>query len=382
MESPMKPAWLFTTVVLGLLTAWTAAQEADPVLASFEVARDGDALVLPVRLDSKTYSFLVDTGTTFNCFDRCLLAAKPLKKTELEAPDGPITLELFPPPQATIGALKLQSDQSVVGMDFEKLRQGTGIDLYGVIGMDFLRRHVIRIDFDRGKLEFLTGVGADPGEAMSFATSAEDMLPRIWATIPGWLREPFLIDSGHLTDTTGSLKQSLFRSLLTDGKLAVVQETLGATVRGTAKVRMGRGRGLTVQGFEVSEPLYCEEVSENRLGLAFLARFVVTFDFPQGVMYLKKGKRFDEPDRLNLTGLHGTRKNGYFVIDEIEKDSPAAKSGLRTNDVLLRVGDTSATDVSVILLRRRLCTAEKQLRVTVQRGEQRIEATLLLDPKS
>jgi hypothetical protein len=381
MESPMKPARLLTIVALGLLTAWTAAQEADPVLASFDVTRDGDALVLPVRLDGKTYSFLVDTGTTFNCFDRSLLVGKPLKKTDLDAPDGPITLDLFPPPPATIGHLKLQSDQSVVGMDFEKLRQGSGIDLYGVIGMDFLRRHIIRVDFDRGKLEFLTGVCPDSGEAVSFATSAEDMLPRLWASIPGWLREPFLIDTGHLTDTTGSLKQSLFRSLLTDGKLAVVQETLGGTVRGTAKVRLGRGRGLTVQAFEVSEPLYCEEVTENRLGLAFLARFVVTFDFPRGVMYLKKGKRFDQHDRLNLTGLHGIRKGGHFVIDEIDKDSPAARSGLRTNDVLLRVGDTSASYVSVIKLRRLLCTTEKQLRVTVQRGDERIEATLLLDPK-
>lgn len=114
----------------------------------------------------------------------------------------------------------------------------------------------------------------------------------------------------------------------------------------------------------------------NMIGLGFLSRFLVTVDFPKGVMYLKKGRRFNEPDYWDRTGLHLIRTGGKTVIHSVDKESPAATSGLRPGDAVDRIAGTAADKNSLFQLRRILSTADKQVRVTVQRGDQRIEAIL------
>jgi hypothetical protein len=48
-------------------------------------------------------------------------------------------------------------------MDLGKLREAAGLKFDGILGMDFLRNHVVRIDFDNDEVNFLRSVGPNPG---------------------------------------------------------------------------------------------------------------------------------------------------------------------------------------------------------------------------
>jgi hypothetical protein len=158
-----------------------------------------------------------------------------------------------------------------------------------------------------------------------------------------------------------------------------VQATLSQTLGRTRQSKEGRAGRLTVGDFAIANPVFATS-DYNMLSLGFLARFVVTFDFPHRTMYLKKGRRFDGPDRWDRSGLHLIRTAGKTIIHSVDKDSPAAAGGLRAEDVVVRVADRQAEQATLFQLRNLLCRADKEVRLAVQRGDQQIQTTLVLGP--
>jgi hypothetical protein len=177
----MKPAshllHLSAALALVLMVAPTAAEGPKPavdaslVRKQFDIARDGDALLLPVTLKGKKYLFVVDTGANTNFYDRSLPLGRPRGEAMVAGADGPVSLPLYDSPDTSVGGLSLRSDRPVCGVDMRPFREASGYEVYGVIGMGFLRDHVIRIDFDGGKLTFLKEAGKDPGLAVPITFS-------------------------------------------------------------------------------------------------------------------------------------------------------------------------------------------------------------------
>jgi hypothetical protein len=57
------------------------------------------------------------------------------------------------------------------------------------------------------------------------------------------------------------------------------------------------------------------------LGLSFLSRHIVTFDFPNGRVYFEKGKEYKKVDETDMSGLHLLRiSNETFVYSVDEGD--------------------------------------------------------------
>ena len=86
----MEVSFLPAVLIVGLLEGWSAGQDADPsnVIAAFDIARGGDAMVLPGTVNGKTVMFLVDTGSGQNALDKTQLPAQPKETTKLFTPNG------------------------------------------------------------------------------------------------------------------------------------------------------------------------------------------------------------------------------------------------------------------------------------------------------
>jgi hypothetical protein len=347
------------------------------VVEQFDVARDGDLLLLPVTLKGKKYLFLVDTGTTLNLYDASLPLGKPKAEDTADGGDGPVTVPLFDPPDARVGCLSLRSPEPVCGLNLRQLREASGQDIYGILGMSFLHRHVVRIDFDAGKLAFLTGAGPDPGVAVPLTLSRIGA-PLVSAEVAGWGREKFTVDTGWSGEGSGSLRRDLFRSLLQKEDLKVVGREGSLSTTGPGRwCRLGQPKGVAVGPFQVPGPVLGEG-DTSRLGLGYLLRYTVTFDFPKKVMYMKKGKRFGGPERCNKTGLHLTRSGGEAVVLAVDEGTPAEASGLLKGDVVLSLVGKAADRLTLWELSSLLYTSGKEVRIQVQRGDKQIEATLHL----
>ncbi|MGH7223051.1 MAG: hypothetical protein ACRELF_07475, partial [Gemmataceae bacterium] len=345
----------------------------------FKVATDGGPLLLPVTIQGKDYPFLMKTGSSRTIYGVRLrpLLGKTILSKQMRMSDHEFTVTFCRPPAAKLGHLDLPKKSPVVCMELGKIDEVSGEEIAGLLGMDFLSQHVCRIDFDRGEVTFPSSVGRDPGQRLPVVFT--EHLPHVMVEIPSLhRRESFGVDTGNAGYSSGDLRRETFAALVKQGLLKLLGEGLAEILGGeTITVRSGRVDAISLAGFR-HEKLVFSESDENVLGLNYLSRFVVTFDFPHKAIYLKKGRQYDRPDVSDLSGLAVLRRNGQTLVLSMEEDGPAVRAGVKSQDELLKINERNAKEMSLYSIRRAFCTEGKKYRLLIRRGEKELETDLVL----
>jgi hypothetical protein len=125
---------------------------------------------------------------------------------------------------------------------------------------------------------------------------------------------------------------------------------------------------LRVADFE-HDDLLIREGPANALGLNYLSRFIVTFDFPNDQVYLEKGARFEVPTQVASSGLHVVRTGGDTVIDQIDQDRPVASVRMRVGDRLLEIDGREARGLSLFEINEMLTVESKTIRLVIEDDE-------------
>lgn len=371
--------------LIAVIPAISAAEEAPDVplriLEQFDVFTDGDFLIVPVEAFGKTNLFALDTGCPGIMFDRRLRAflGEPAETVTAPGANAPVAIELFDPPRARVGSLALNTTSRVGCIDFSEIRKGTGHALAGIVGMDFLRQYVIHIDFDSGTLAFLNKCPRDAGVAVPIHWT-NGIIPTVEVAIAGHGSEKVVIDTGWVSPCLASFSTSVMDALERDGAAQGSGSATNIDGSGkTAVMKLRSVKQLGVASFDFSNvPVTNHKLHKaNILGLDFLTRFIVTFDFPNGVIYLKKSKRFDVRARPPWAGIELYWQDGKVIVQTVASGSPAAHGGIKANDVLLRVGDHEATTLRLFEIKELLCSPDS-LRLELQRGEEKFRADLHL----
>jgi C-terminal processing protease CtpA/Prc len=121
------------------------------------------------------------------------------------------------------------------------------------------------------------------------------------------------------------------------------------------------------------------EENVSLLGLGFLSRHMVTFDFPNDKLYLKKGERYDQPDEVDMSGLHLLKQSNGIVVHSIDEGSPAAKAGIKPDDILRRINNVDVNTLTLSTIRRQLRSGDgKSVEIIFQRGEKGFKTTIKL----
>ncbi|HEX7377199.1 MAG TPA: hypothetical protein VF278_08805 [Pirellulales bacterium] len=347
-----------TVLCVAVLTvvslAQAGAQDVPPVrvLAAVDVYDDGDELLLPVVIGGRTYRFGVDTGSSVTLYDRSLT-------------------NLFQTPaiNAAIAGISLTLRRGAA-LDMATSRKLGGHDVRGLVGMDFLRGYVLRIDFDAGKLFFLSA--AEPeGDAVPLVFRYGGR-PVVQADITGWRSEPFVIDTGYVSNTSGFIEARLFDRLVAAGIGMEPVETKVVWVAGGEKSHVeALFRGMTLAKRQHSSLAFGRHPNVNLLGLNYLARYRVTFDFPNAVMYLKPSRQFGRRDGRDKTGLHLSRPDGRTIVESVDVESPAARVGVKSGDHLVRLDDLDCDSMRLYALRRSLAHCGGDIAVELLRGGER-----------
>jgi C-terminal processing protease CtpA/Prc len=115
------------------------------------------------------------------------------------------------------------------------------------------------------------------------------------------------------------------------------------------------------------------------LGLAFLSRFIVTIDFKNEILYLKRGAGFSRRDEIDMSGLHLLRIDGKTIVYSVDEGSPADQAGVKAKDVIAKVDGKTAGEIEMWDIRRLLKSGDgKLIRMTVKRGEKTFEVSFRL----
>ena len=134
---------------------------------------------------------------------------------------------------------------------------------------------------------------------------------------------------------SGSLNRAMMKYiLLLQEAKAIESEFL--TPSGPTVTRELRINSFSLGPFKYKNLIFAE-ASISGLGLQFFSRHTVTFDFPNGRIYLKKGKEFNRVDESGMAGLDVWRIAGQTVVRKVYEGSPSQKAGIKAGDIILDI---------------------------------------------
>ena len=182
------------------------------VLAKFKIAKGGDPILLPVTFKEKEYLFLLDTGSSHTAFDTSfkheLGEVKRVKKGLTAG--NPIMAEFVNAPEALLGPLNLKECGEVACLDIQMISLVLGRKVSGIIGMNFLKKYVVQINYDKRTLSFLQPVEAQhPDWGIELALRYDSLgWPYITGNILNSINADLVIDTG--ANSTGGLGSDIF----------------------------------------------------------------------------------------------------------------------------------------------------------------------------
>lgn len=361
-----------------LLVQHSAANGQPPAVdLEFELSAEQSLPTVPVRLAGQTYEFILDTGAETTVYDRII--GSPLGEVRESPVNSPKSstgtrLAQFVQPRAQLGGLSLDDGTLKFCFDLQLMRDLHERPYCGIVGLDFLRKHIVQFDFDAGMTRLLSRLPDDPGEPFPFA--ADPLHRAAVVGTPGRLGGiTFLLDSG--SDGSIGIETSLHRDLLRVGRLTHVQPAGQITAGGIVDSTSARLNSFRVGAF-AHDRLVTYSGSHNILGMRYLSRFLVTIDYPRQQVYLKKRSTFAEPDRRDVSGLWLIRTGGQTIVDNVAPFSPGIEAGLQPDDVLLSINGRDIARRPLTGIRRLLEDEGVTLSVSILRNGQPMETTLAL----
>lgn len=356
----------------------SAAESAD-LLDEFAIGKHGRPIIVPVTIDGKTLLFAVDTGSAISVFDTSLKPklgeAKGRVTIRTSLGQGPV--DVFECPDAFVGTLSLKAIDQVTSLDLEAVRRASGKEIYGVLGSDFLKHFVVQVDFDGGTLRFFKEAGTQKellGSPLPMAFNAENC-PTITAIVGEQNVEQFVIDTGA---TYMAIESSLFDRMVKGEEIIPGSSSALATVAGNYRAKSGKLLQMSIDGFAL-KGLRTDRDSKSSIGLRLLSRFLVTFDFPSGTLYLKSGETLAKTDPPATSGLVLVQHDGKTIVKAVKPYSPSDKAGIQANDELLAIDAIPSSGLDLFDLGT-LLTSEigKKVRLKLRRNNDEIEQDLEL----
>jgi hypothetical protein len=235
--------------------------------AEVEINKDagrGGYLIVTLRLENgQELPFIVDTGSPVTLLDKSLepklgkrLGTMTISTAKGEKQKG----GRYTAPRLFLGKTLLMTGNSIVTRDFNPQNSSSAM---GILGMDCLRHYCIQLDFVAGKIRFLNPDrvnAAELGKAFPLTFKGNYVFIQHTGLVGDSIN--LMVDVGCRID--GLVNKDAF-SGLTEPLPECVWD--GETYT-----------NLTIAAVD----------HLNSIGLSFLARHLVTLDFPKRTMYLKQ----------------------------------------------------------------------------------------------
>ncbi len=152
----------------------------DGVIAEFAIGGHDKPIFVPVVFKGIERNFGLDTGLSHTVFDVAFRGylGDPVQSGGIATAGDLIQGTLYHAPDAWVGPLDLKQAEAALCYDHRMLSMVVGKRIDGILGMNFLKRYIVRIDFERRKLTLI-----DPKTLPSPSWGQPTVIP--WGH-PGW----------------------------------------------------------------------------------------------------------------------------------------------------------------------------------------------------
>ncbi|GAC1441055.1 MAG: hypothetical protein NVSMB63_08350 [Sediminibacterium sp.] len=231
--------------------------------------------------------------------------------------------------------------------DYELLTSVYGIKIDGIIGFSFLRRYIVKLDYDTQAIEvYSTGVFKYPRGGYllrpdfstlplqhAFITDEKTVFSRfIFDTGAGLC---FLLSKEFVDDSVFFKKKRRFYTTQAEGLggkklmyLSIVKE-----------VKLGpyKFRKVPVHIFEDDYNVTTYPLLAGLIGNDLMRRFNIILNYSDRSIFIKPNTHFTESFDYSYTGLGIYLLDGEIRVIDIVKDSPGDKAGFKPGDVIFSV---------------------------------------------
>jgi hypothetical protein len=342
--------------------------------------------------------FILDTGCSggsviaAECADRLRLRRGGEAREHVGAGTG-VSVGVAGTPDVTLGiaGVTMHADSlSVFSLAHVAPFEGRRVD--GLLGEDFLQRHVVEIDYRRQRVRFLdpdTFVPAPRGIVVpitieyGLAVARATMVPRGGQAIPCRL----VIDTGVRATVIFYRPFSLAHQLLgLPGNLQ--NATTGGGVGGDTRGDVGRLERLDIGAFAFASPtaLFARDTvgvfaglyPDGIVGGELLRRARVTFDYPHRRLILEPDTDTPSPFEYDMSGVFLIADGSDFrrlVVRSVTAGTPAAECGLEPGDEIIAIEDRRAPELTLESARA-MFRREGRYRLELRRHGEPLQVTL------
>lgn len=369
-------------ILLLLLFTILSLQQANAKKDSFKLLKNRRAVVIPFQFINKniiipltingsdSLYFMLDSGLTntliTELFQEDSLQLNSVDKEVIRGLGGDKTLTVIISYDNEICMKGIKGTNQRINLikeDIFNLSQLAGRKINGIIGYDFLRHFIVKIDYQR-KLLTLYNPKKYRKKLRSYLHFPMEIIggkPYIKTNIiaPDKQKKKLKL----MLDTGASLSLWLMDNNKT--KIPKPKKTiatyLGQGLSGRIHGEYGRIPALLFKEKKLENVLTAypnpEEVKaaltggrNGSIGSEVLRRFYVIMDYPNKELYLKPNKAFKDSFDFDISGVAFYQPSfniPVYQVFALRENSPAAKAGLKKQDVILAINGKSTLTMSL-----------------------------------
>ena len=349
----------------------------------------GGIIILQGQIDQipDTLNFILDTGSGGISLDSSTVEEfkLPRQKSErtIRGIAGMKTVDFTYHHSLKLPGLKVDNLDFHIN-DYDLLSSAYGVKIDGIIGFSFLRKFIVKIDYDSLKIEvYNPGQLKYPKGGYLFRPSF-NTLP----FSPSIIRDERAVLSRFIFDTGAGLCFLLSRDFVDDSNFISKKHKMYPTQAeglGGKKVmditvfkelQFGPYHFRKVPGYIFSDEFNVTSypILGGLIGNDLLRRFNVILNYPDQVIYLKPNTHFNDNFDYSYTGMGIYMVDGQVTVVDIIAGSPSERAGFKEGDIIYAIDKDVSRNIQSI--KSALQVAGARVKVLVMRNKELITLDL------
>ena len=407
----IKKCIRYTFFLLIILTAEIKKVSGQNLKFGFEINDNKRSTTIPFELNSNLIivnvlfegviplKFIVDTGVTNTVLiDKSysdILNIEPDRKLTLVGAAGIKEVEAYIVNSTSVKVGKITGSNIpllILKEDYLNLQKNLGIKIHGILGYDFFKNFVVRVDYGNKLMKFYRPEYFNRPLLFyqSIDMKIENSKPYIFQNLK--VNDSTEILAKLMIDTGASHPLMLHKNSSEHIQLPQknVRDILGAGIAGTIEGHAARTPQISLTKYDLEdvvtnypdsgayEDIIRSTGRNGTIGGGVLERFKLFFDYGNEKLYLKRNGWLKKDFKHDMSGMSAVAKGEYYLepyyeIEKVREDTPAYDAGLRKEDKIISLNGHSGRDLSLELINDALSKKEgKKIRIKVKRGDEEL----------
>jgi predicted aspartyl protease len=414
----IKKCICYTFLLLTILTAEIKKVSGQNLRFGFEINDNRRSTNLPFELNSNLIivnvlfegviplKFIVDTGVTNTVLiDKTysdFLDIQPDRKLTLVGAAGIKEVEAYIVNRTSINVGKISGNNIpllILKEDYLNLEKNLGIKIHGILGYDFFKNFVVKVDYKNKNMKFYQHDQFN--RPLYFYRSIEMRIEK---------SKPYLFQKIKVNDSTQILSKLMIDTgashplMLHKNSSEYIQlpkknvrDILGAGIAGSIEGHAARIPQISIDKYTLEnvvanypdsgayEDIIKSTGRKGTIGGGVLKHFKIFFDYQNEKLYLRRNSLTKADFKYDMSGMTIIAKGElylepYYEVEKVRQNTPAHNAGLRKEDKIISLNGNSGKELSLKIINEILNKKEgKKIKIKVKRGDNILDFTFYLE---